>query len=255
MDTGGGQLIDLEHVHNVGPVDAHELRPHQQQRLVVLQRTRHLPHRAVGQVEVEMLSVDLHIGQPGKRHPHQRGTRLQGQAVLRTLLPQHQLVQYGEQQAAADGLEQIFQRPHTVALVGEARGGREEHDIGGIVKGAYLAGGVHAVDAGHHHIQQVQAEPLALGHVQHAGGAAERVIPQGEMPLRLPLVQQCRQGGQLLRLIIADRYIHRKHLRLNNRLRFYHREGRFEKSCSDISCRKNIHFKDAASCRRKKLVN
>ena len=253
MHPGGGQLVDLQHVHDVRPVDAHELRPGQQQRLVVLQGADHLPHLPIGQVEVQVLAADLHIGQLGKGHPHQRGPGLQRQPVLGTLLTQGQPVQHREQQLAADGLEQVLQRPHAVALVGEAGGGGEEHDVGGGVEGADLPGGLHAVDAGHHHVQQVQGEPLVLGGVQHVARAAERPVAQGDAPLRLPLLQQRGQRGQLLRLIITDSDVHGYRL-LSLSAPILPYPPRLEKSQCDISCRKNIHFRKRTSSRGKKRL-
>ena len=50
------------------------------------------------------------------------------------------------------------------------------------------------------------------GGVQHVARAAERPAAQGDAPLRLPLLQQRGQRGQLLHLIVTDGDIHGRHL-------------------------------------------
>lgn len=86
---------DLEHVHDVGPVDPHELLPRQQLRLVLPEHARDLPHGAVGQVKIQVLLVDLHIHQLGEGNPEEHLPRLQRQPVLRLQLLPIELVQDG----------------------------------------------------------------------------------------------------------------------------------------------------------------
>ena len=207
-DPGGGELFGLEHIDDVGPVDPHELRAGQQRPFILAHGGRYLVNSAVGHVEEQVFAVDLHIAQLGKGQTHQHAVGLDGQAVLRLLLPQIQLVQHRIEQLGIDGLEQILRRPDAVAFVGEAGRGGEKDNVRRCVEGTDLPCGVHAGHAGHQHVQQVQGEALGAGSVQQLAAAAEGLKADIGVQVRLPGLQKRRELFQLLDLIITYRDIH-----------------------------------------------
>ena len=159
-------------------------------------------------MEEQVLAHDLHIAQLGEGQPHQNALGAHRQSILRVLLPLVQSVQQREQQLGADRLEQVFQRPHAVALVGEARRGGQEHDVRCVIEAADLTGGFHAGHAGHEHVQQVQRKALPLGGVQQLSGAAEGAEPDGGAAVGLPRLQKSHDLFQLLDLIVTYSDIH-----------------------------------------------
>ena len=207
-DPGGGELFGLEHIDDVGPVDPHELRAGQQRTFILAHGGRHLIDSAVGHVEEQVFAVDLHIAQLGKGQTHQHTVGLDGQAVLRLLIPQIQLVQHRIEQLGIDGLEQILRRPDAVAFVGEAGRGGEKDDVRRRVEGTDLPCGVHAGHAGHQHVQQVQGEALGAGSVQQLAAAAEGLEADIGAPVGLPGLQKRRELFQFLDLIITYCDIH-----------------------------------------------
>lgn len=186
---GGGQLLHLEHIDDVGSVDAHELRAVEEQWLIVLQRPHHLPHFAAGQVEIEVLVDDLHIADVGIGHPDEGSAGLQRQRLQGPLLLEGETVQQGKELLPVDGLEEVIQRPYAIALVGKAGGGGEEHDLRRIVEAADLPGGLQAVYPGHHHVQEVEGEPLLPGGLQQSQRVLERFAAQGGSVLCLPYAE------------------------------------------------------------------
>lgn len=185
-------------------MDLYKLGPGQQQGGVVAQRADGLPDLAAGQVEVEVLPVDLHIGQLGEGHPDKGGAAFYRQPLLGALLLQGEPVQDGEKILGPDGLEQIIQRLDAVALVGEVGGGGEEDDGGGGVAAADLPGRADAVGPRKNDIQQIQGKPLLGRRVQQRAGAGKGLILHGRAALLPPAVQQGGQGAELLRLVVAN---------------------------------------------------
>ena len=140
-------------------------------------------------MEVETLVDDLHKFKLREGHTDQCGAAFQCQSFPRLLFPQEQSVQDGKQHLRPDGLEQIIQCAHAIALIGKAGRGGEKDDLGGIIKTANLPRRRHAAGPGHHHIQQIQGKPLFSGGVQQLGGISEGLIPQCGFVLFLPDVQ------------------------------------------------------------------
>ena len=88
----GGKGLDLEHIDDIRPVDAHEFLPCQQLVLILFQHPGDLPHRAVGQIKIQVLVVDLHVGQLGEGDAEEHLAPLYCQPVLGPLLPQIELI-------------------------------------------------------------------------------------------------------------------------------------------------------------------
>ena len=86
-------------------MDPREFLPREQHSLIIAERTCRLPHLTAGQIEIQVLPVDLDKGQLRKRDADQRAAGFQRQTVLRSLLTLPELIQNGVQRLCADGLQ------------------------------------------------------------------------------------------------------------------------------------------------------